>query len=507
MRILRVFRHLAARAGACVACRVGIEARTGCDGDVTGARQPRGRIRLWGEIAALPGGKENHALFEDASRWRCVTFGPSFGAAIDDTGAVYVWGQMEDGRFVEPQALEGAGIVDCRCSATDLYMLGADGNVYVLRDISHALRERSETSGNRVQSSNVESGDEGATGASGHGSGTVARPQHAGEQAVDKASLPTPERVQGLSGKRIVKMSVGNAHAAFLADDGSLYCSGDNSFGQCGTKPSNVSIDLTFMWLPRSGAVPQELIGVRKVEFKDPTTSIVDVVCGGRHTCCVDSWGNVYTFGDDSSVQLFLGDTRGRTLLEHEQYRPFASPSRKANRSYTTYTQTDRHLQFNPIPVTRVGKLSEYMHLIRGAPATLAAGDDFTVVAATPEAQGSDRATHLIASGDNRFCQCTGVDVRMIRPRVTRLSGVLLPHSLGCGSSHCMAALTNGQILGWGSNKHRQFGPNKRTVLTAPTAILPPEHTDEGGASEPLPPETIQFMRCSFNNTAIITNS
>ncbi|GBE62243.1 regulator of chromosome condensation (RCC1) repeat-containing protein, putative [Babesia ovata] len=419
-RFLRVFKHLVTRTGACVACR---------------------------------------AAARDANRWRCVTFGPSFGAAIDKEGAVYVWGQVEEGTFVEPLPLAAGGIVDCRCSATDLYMLGGNGNVCVLRDVKSALHNISANTTSKLPSVSGDSGNGSTTGTSSHDSGTVAQTQQAGEQTVEKTPLPAPERIEGLAGKRIVKISVGNDHAAFLADDGSLYCCGDNSFGQCGKKPLNVRNDYSLMVFQYSVVNPVEHIDLHKVRFKDPATSVVDVVCGGRHTCCVDSDGNVYTFGDDASVQLFLGDTRGRTLLELEHYKPYRARNGESNHSCTKYTQTDLHLQFNPIPVNQVGKLRECQYLMRGAATTLAAGDDFSIVAATPEEQG-DRVTHLIASGGNRYGQCASADFRMHRPRVTRLSGVLLPRSFGCGSRHCMAALDNGQIVGWGSNQHRQLDPN-----------------------------------------------
>ncbi|GIX65675.1 regulator of chromosome condensation repeat-containing protein [Babesia caballi] len=374
---------------------------------------------------------------------------------------MYIWGQTEDGRFVQPFPLGTSGVVDCRCSATDIYMLTSDGAVSVIRDVQRALRDCGAASAGSPDGSDDDSPKDSFN----DGRTNTFRTSTNCHPGVARSSAPPVERIRGLFGKRVVKMSVGNAHAAFLADDGTLYCTGDNSFGQCGLKPSNVTSDNTLVTFPRRDhATAPDHVDLHQVQFKDPATRVVDVACGGRHTCCLDSDGNIYTFGDDASVQLFLGDTRGRTLLELDQYKAFASRQERGTVSYTKYTHTDRHLQFNPIPVSRIGKLSEYQHLLCGADISLAAGDDFTIVAATPAGQG-DRTTHLIASGGNRFGQCASVDVRMHRPRTVQLAGPLETGLFTCGSSHCVAALKAGGLVGWGSNQQYQLDPDSTLRL------------------------------------------
>lgn len=86
-------------------------------------------------------------------------------------------------------------------------------------------------------------------------------------------------------------------------------------------------------------------------------------------------------------MQLLLGDTRGRTILELDKYRDFNRKQTPSSLSYTKYTSKDRHMQFNPIPVNLFGKLREYKHYLSGASISLAAGDDFTIVAATTGAE------------------------------------------------------------------------------------------------------------------------
>ncbi|GFE53850.1 hypothetical protein BaOVIS_012540 [Babesia ovis] len=449
---------------------------SGCeDTDTRTAGRYRGGVYLWGSACALPGGSGNHPLFQDAKGWRCVTFGPTFGAAIDINGRVYIWGQGGNGQFVQPFQLSCYGMVDCHCSSDDLYMLGGDSVVYVIKGLRQILEGYCDS----------------------------ARVNH------PDTSRLCPSPIKDLN-KRVVKISAGNSHAAFITDRGELYCTGDNSFGQCGTKPNKVK-DNTIVTFEADRQ--SDTVDLHKVTFKDPNTKIVDVVCGGRHTCCVDTEGNIYTlvqacvdiiyrFGDDSSVQLFLGDTRGRTLLELDHYKPFVSHNDRGSRSYTKYTHTDRHLQFNPIPVSQMGKLNEYQAILRGSRISLAAGDDFTIVAATP---GDERArsTHLIASGGNRFGQCASLDVRMHLPRSVKLPGSLLENFIACGSSHCMAVLDQGKLVGWGSNQQKQLDLGKHGNLPVPTEIdtgAPGDSNDHGQQVS----RSIKFVRCAFNNTAVI---
>ncbi|KAK1939547.1 hypothetical protein X943_000923 [Babesia divergens] len=454
-----------------------------------------GRIYLWGDRSALPGGR-NHPLFCDARQWHCITFGPCFGAAVNRYGAVYIWGQASDGQFVEPFEAGVIGAVDCWCSANDVYMLTRNGEVCVLRNIMATLNGI--CGGEDVNLMGSESiGDVGS------GNSRDDASANAMHSAVQNKMKPTVEYIKGFGSKHIVKMSVGNSHAAFLASDGTLYCTGDNSFGQCGTRPKNIKSDMTFITFPSKSDDVEDIVDLHRVEFKDTDTEIVDVVCGGRHTCCLDSKGNVFTFGDDSGVQLLLGDTRGRTILELDKYRDFNRKHTPNSLSYTKYTSKDRHMQFNPIPVNLVGKLREYKHYLSGASISLAAGDDFTIVAATTGAESREGTTQLIASGGNRFGQCATVDVRMHRPKVVNLQGTLTLDGLVCGASHCLAAIKDGKLLGWGSNQHYQLGFERRCNITSPTPVQVGEHEPMGNPPEGSSGE-IRFVRCAFNNTAVI---
>eukprot|EP00371_Babesia_bovis_P000397 XP_001609044.1 hypothetical protein [Babesia bovis T2Bo] len=181
----------------------------GCNADFDnkGASKYKGKVCLLGNPGALPGGSPDHPLFRDAQRWKCVTFGPTFGASVDTKGRVYIWGKGKDDTFVLPFQIPCNAIVDCHCSSKDLYMLGADSQVYILHNVERYLHDRSprSTSNDTIVGS-----------ASSDINKNPSTKLHNEESNVYLGLMP------GLGNKKVVKMSVGNRHAAFLTDDGEL---------------------------------------------------------------------------------------------------------------------------------------------------------------------------------------------------------------------------------------------------------------------------------------------
>lgn len=198
----------------------------------------------------------------------------------------------------------------------------------------------------------------------------------------EKIDLPTNSFQLSIS--KVVKMSVGNSHAALVTEDGSLYCLGNNEYGQCGAKPSTITRESTFLIYQPPVDKNSDTVPLNKVKFNE-NVKIIDVICGGRHTVCVDGENNIYTFGDDSSVQLFLGDTRGRSLLESNSYREYFKKNENRNDTFVAYGQKERHLQYNPVKINNIGPLEKFKELIVNSKITVTAGDDFTIVVLTPK--------------------------------------------------------------------------------------------------------------------------
>lgn len=285
---------------------------------------------------------------------------------------------------------------------------------------------------------------------------------------------------------RVIKMSCGNDHAAFITSKGDLCCTGDNSFGQCGTKPSRVTTESTFLVYDEN--VARDTVELSWVNFKSPTR-VVDVVCGGRHTVCLDDKNQIYTFGDDSSIQLFLGDTRGKSLLNLDKYSKYFRKYERMMKESIKYNQKERHLQYNPVRVNDLGGL-ERIEIGEDTKVSLSAGDDFTIIALTKGNQKSE----FICSGSNRYGQCGSLNFR-----IHNQHRIALPDkckSIKCGNAHCLAYLDGNCLYGWGNNIHMQIPQVGKRNIVLPQNVYP---GGEGNLS-------IKHFSCAYNNSAIITD-
>eukprot|EP00873_Tetraselmis_striata_P041803 jgi/Tetstr1/462067/TSEL_007137.t1 len=154
---------------------------------------------------------------------------------------------------------------------------------------------------------------------------------------------PSPEAMESLAGKDVVHVAAGMYNTAFLTADGELFTSGDNEFGQLGTKQVegsleprrvqaleastivHVSVGLGHMvavtdqgslasWgsaefgqlgqgggLGASAHQPRIVRGTRELRF-------VQVACGACHTLGLTSSGQVYSFGQGTFGQLGHSD-------------------------------------------------------------------------------------------------------------------------------------------------------------------------------------------------------
>ena len=126
----------------------------------------------------------------------------------------------------------------------------------------------------------------------------------------DHQMLPRPTRVSALdSFQNSVSVSCGFEHSCCVIDGG-IVSWGSNEYGQCGTSSSSRASTSDAgteseisIWKPRP---------VRSLR----SVSVVSVVCGHHHTLCLTFQGTVYAWGSNSSGQLGLGDTVGRSVPE-----------------------------------------------------------------------------------------------------------------------------------------------------------------------------------------------
>ncbi|KFG65786.1 regulator of chromosome condensation (RCC1) repeat-containing protein [Toxoplasma gondii RUB] len=578
----------------------------------TGRTQKTQQILMWGDRKALPGGASSDIAtpteitwFADqaAARapWRQISFGPDFGVAVNEKNQAALWGSFSQ----KPEAQEGdsgdAGsaestlhfvspfyldlsfkVVDAQCSAAELFLLSSDGRVFVL-DKPHDLFARLLQSASSASSPSSPSSSSSSSSGTERGlcvtktaDGTLSvacgvrllsglPPDREGAEACEAAAAGLATRwarralraLGTLTGWAdcVVKMNVGGTHAAFVTRRGELYCCGENLFGECGVEPrpfDEASLRVSAHRVDFSDADPDRIWNGHG--NREP--QIVDVSCGLHHTICLSKDGKVYAFGDDSKIQLGLGDTRsnqqgvaGTTWMQRVKGNKVSIPRA------VSYTYADRHLQHKPVAVLPP---TGFPGIKQCAVTAVAAGDDFSLLlfqdAHQPFADELLKRNALFCCGETARGQCG----RTLQQQQQVLSPVVFPRSasavtspssflvsssrdlpgpssifcaekIACGSKHCLALMASGKLVGWGFNAHGQVGTGGRVkgAISPPRTIaVDSEETPElpsssekdretpGRLSPPLPrylasedglPNfAIKNVFCNFNASAAI---
>uniref|UniRef100_A0A3B0MK95 Regulator of chromosome condensation (RCC1) repeat, putative n=1 Tax=Theileria annulata TaxID=5874 RepID=A0A3B0MK95_THEAN len=291
---------------------------------------------------------------------------------------------------------------------------------------------------------------------------------------------------------KIIRMNIGQYHNAFISDDGTLYCSGNNEYGQCGQKPKQLYKDSTFLIYKQNNII--EHIPPTKVKFKE-NVKIKDVVCGLTHTICIDTNNNIYSFGDDNKIQLFFGESRGKSIFEHRYYKSYLkyiynfSP---INTSTIIYNNKEKHLQYVPIKINNLSFLKNYENIIKNSIINLQAGNYFTIISITPINHNTNGSI-IIGSGNNEYGQCGSMDPMTTVPKKIKISNKYVKQ-LSCGSSHCLLLTHDNYIYYWGDNKFNQLNQNKKKIII-PEKLKMKEN------------EEIKYIKCSYNNSVIITKT
>lgn len=463
---------------------------------------------VWGRVNSIPGGANGDVLWpkriaffeQHEAGWQKISFGPSFGVALDKTGAVYVWGEtMED--FVGPLALDVQGeasghrFVDVQCSSNKIVARTARGHTFFLEGLDEALAK----------------------------SPAGAKPSALTLQSRAVPGLPRPGAMSRLLGGGGIKhMSIGLEHAAFVTHKGEVYCVGGNEWGQCGVAP------------PRQkglmGALEDrtrlEIELPSKVDFPEGAGPIESVSVGGRHTVAMEASGRTYAFGDDRRVQLGLGDTRTQGVDERNSYGVIQTDSiggkvtKQAITRNVTYRYYDPHMQSSPVE-TIAPKV--YNRPPYPLPSVIACGEDFTIALHrdSPDWYTKDKETNILACcGENGEGQCgRGLQEQQqawTPVRMPKRSRTLL---VAAGQAHCLALLTTGDLYTWGCSQQGQLGNGKRASKAKPIKIglqpaggptvknvsAPGEAAQYVTVVDYVPfPGQIVDLTCGFRNSAVI---
>eukprot|EP00916_Digyalum_oweni_P010547 GHVL01017615.1.p1 GENE.GHVL01017615.1~~GHVL01017615.1.p1 ORF type:complete len:371 (-),score=48.44 GHVL01017615.1:151-1263(-) len=307
---------------------------------------------------------------EHDHQWNLVSFAPSFGGALGSDGEIYVWGSykvdapidrdkslqtnltiddrsinIEERVYMSPTLLHcpqrsGVKFKDIQCSTNHIFGLSTNGEVYFFEDIPKFIE------------------------------GTSKIPK-----AVRYAGLPRPSIMNGW--KRIDSMSIGPHHYGFVSNHGDLLMSGYNGYGQCGFE-----LDRTD-----DGFISPDVVAMNKVNFPN-NVSIDKVGVGKSHTVAIDKNGKSWALGDDSKLQLCLGETRCQpdyALIQNSDSNDQEEKSTKSINPNVVYGYYERHLLSTPLETLKPPY--NYRPEPYGASYGLATGGSFTCLSyfETPE--------------------------------------------------------------------------------------------------------------------------
>ncbi len=292
------------------------------------------------------------------------------------------------------------------------------------------------------------------------------------------------------SGNQIVDISAGKNHILFLTKNGKVFSCGSNKYGQCGRYVDFKEREPGLSNVGRDTRLTEEIIPFNEpycVKFPRNTKAITRIEAGGKHSLCMDDEGSVFCWGDDSSIQLGLGDTRSNAPDKRHAFGTHTfeklgtiSPGGE-NRNQVKYNYYVPHVQTTPVKMLlpeAVNRPDPYP-----APDHLAAGEDFSIVhffytiflfissnicsfackvgiTDSPGWFEEDQTTNLMfCCGHNNLGQCgRNMQQQMQTFQPARLPRRSYADSISCGSGHCLARLKDGSIFGWGNNLQGQVG-------------------------------------------------
>lgn len=251
----------------------------------------------------------------------------------------------------------------------------------------------------------------------------------------------------------------------------------------------NNSVDSYNHFIYSPDDVINNNVDMNKVEFKEKIR-IVDISCGLNHTLCLDDKNNVYSFGDDSKIQLGLGESRtNKNSLAGTKWKDQIKLGyTSATKNATNYSFYDRHIQSSPQKIMKKINDNEIINDIY----KINAGSNFSMIFSNDKF-----GKQLFCFGDNKYFQCG----RHLGKHQQTLSTVKLPNNkindFACGDTHCLLNLNN-QVYGWGYNDNNQISPYKnKGIINIPVNILADSKKNQ-------PHFDIKYINAKYNNSVII---
>ena len=214
----------------------------------------------WGQIGNKSYKNSNTAVYAESMQEGVVqiALGFSHSCALDEANRLFCWGNNKSGQLGDGTVIDKTTPVQTlkitekisalRSGSSHMCILTTNGNVYCWGDNSYGQL----------------------------GNETSEKQEHKKE----------PTLVAEIT-EKIISLDTGSSHTCMVSDQGTVYCWGDNFFGELGQNQQTISKSPTPLTLPLSNS--QDFIGV---------------YTGGNHTCAKHKDGRLLCWGDNGSGQL-----------------------------------------------------------------------------------------------------------------------------------------------------------------------------------------------------------
>jgi len=221
----------------------------------------------------------------------------------------------------------------------------------------------------------------------------------------------------------------------------------------------------------RKGSPPFFEQRVKKPQKVANLPQITKITTGSNHTLALSETGTVYGWGSNSNLQL-----------SHQK--EFAA------------VENPLLAVFNPIKLdTNLGE-----NIVED----FSAGDEFTILVTKNKLNNE---TEVFGCGHNIQGELGAGFLKHVSDivKIESLSNYKIKTDEGeqnikikeisCGNNHCMALLSIGVVMEWGSNEHGQLGNRKRVFSENPLII------------NNFTKENVINISCGHNNSAVITEN